>query len=1010
MQAFVKESQRIIKKASENNKIAFFVGAGVSINSGFPSWTELVEEFKKGLDLDKEKLQKLDLLKIPQYYFNSRGEKEYNDIVKTVFNIPMETNELHYAILNFDPQYIVTTNYDQLLELAAEERGMFYNVIAKDADLPYSTNNKNIVKMHGDLQNMNFVLKEDDYLSYDSNFRLISNFIKTILSTHVVVFVGYSLQDTDFNLLFQSVKDVLQKDFQQAYLLITDPFDMLEYEYYKKRGINVLYYDQIMTYYDSEDCESISIGERTRKMLEFLHKGENEVSDDINGQIDLMYNKLQGLHRFDRLRQKDIQLIFDHKQAYVQNDMVHIHHESIEYYAAFITALRDFKQYEQHGSINCIKDDERRWIVKNNEHKIKRILNCLTKADVKGFMFYKNAKNFEEWKPESFIISENNEESLSRDNHVGNMLLTFDYQMLHNDNKKMILPLKDSWQELKRAFKFYQEDHFFETYTLLKNLSQRALREKDFFIYLLSEFNRKNVGRILADDLFTLRRITEEQWEEIKEEVKLINVEDIYLNMPKTLKSSLQFMQEYINFSFVYMKSKDMVQFVEKFRKDLKSQSTHNYGGTIGKLKKQLKEFWFFTNENSFMIEHFSDVRSLYYSYVRSAIESHINMQKKSAEDDDSISSFAREKIGLEYLDSWDVFFMVRYLKAKQIRELFEEFHINEMKLRKHDIDNSVNILKNMAELYENLPFDDSRNEYVLSWLIIHSKVKFNEDQISTILDCLMILLKDRKCMSAHNDVIREMNRFIVLQSNLSKEILQIEQLKLILEYLMTNYFLGLEKPNEIPLLYIFINNLCDILFEINNKYKLKVNHDLFRREELFTSISNWINIFLPLSKILDKEKLDVLKKQLIKYLENTFDVEVYTHALRTPLLLEDDKLKESYEEKLFAAISDSSIAEKKKQVLQLTGAIFLRGDLLNPDRFLKFKGVQSEYDWLVDPGNFNYEKFNIAWLTKYYGWVHEKISECEVTRKKVREVVKKHFLENAPSENELRIFLKYYS
>ncbi|WP_281175062.1 hypothetical protein [Domibacillus robiginosus] len=40
MQAFIQESKRIIKEAADHDKIAFFVEAGVSMNSGLPSWSE----------------------------------------------------------------------------------------------------------------------------------------------------------------------------------------------------------------------------------------------------------------------------------------------------------------------------------------------------------------------------------------------------------------------------------------------------------------------------------------------------------------------------------------------------------------------------------------------------------------------------------------------------------------------------------------------------------------------------------------------------------------------------------------------------------------------------------------------------------------------------------------------------------------------------------------------------------------------------------------------------------
>ena len=66
------------KKAKDQKKLTIFVGAGVSMNSGVPSWGELIKILKNGIELDDDEN---DYLKIPQLYYNQRGEKEYYDTV-----------------------------------------------------------------------------------------------------------------------------------------------------------------------------------------------------------------------------------------------------------------------------------------------------------------------------------------------------------------------------------------------------------------------------------------------------------------------------------------------------------------------------------------------------------------------------------------------------------------------------------------------------------------------------------------------------------------------------------------------------------------------------------------------------------------------------------------------------------------------------------------------------------------------------------------------------------------
>ena len=64
------------------------------------------------------------------------------------------------------------------------------------------SNERYIIKMHGDLKVPNsIVLKESDYLDYEQKHTLISTFIRSLLVNHTFVFLGYSLNDYNLNLI-----------------------------------------------------------------------------------------------------------------------------------------------------------------------------------------------------------------------------------------------------------------------------------------------------------------------------------------------------------------------------------------------------------------------------------------------------------------------------------------------------------------------------------------------------------------------------------------------------------------------------------------------------------------------------------------------------------------------------------------------------------------------------------------------------------------------------------------
>src|SRR5699024_11755201 len=127
-----------IKEANENNKLVAFVGAGVSANSGVPTWNELIKEMAKDIgEFDITRYPDL-FMKIPQYYFNERGEKEYYEkLNEDFYNNKYKTNPIHHEIFKLNPTHIITTNYDTLLEEAAIQEGKFFHTVKQDLDLPY---------------------------------------------------------------------------------------------------------------------------------------------------------------------------------------------------------------------------------------------------------------------------------------------------------------------------------------------------------------------------------------------------------------------------------------------------------------------------------------------------------------------------------------------------------------------------------------------------------------------------------------------------------------------------------------------------------------------------------------------------------------------------------------------------------------------------------------------------------------------------------------------------------
>lgn len=258
---------RLFREKANTNKLIIFVGAGVSCNvKGMPSWRGLVEKMDKSIgyfkctDCEKKKkgckqdckeynnYSSDELLKIPQYVYN-KSKKRYNKILEENIMHDMTIDApISKEIFNLAPAHIITTNYDRLLENCSNIQKENYAVVIRDKDLLDSTKSKYIIKMHGDISNLDtIVLKEADYLNYTQDHVLIEMFVKSLLANHTFLFLGYTLNDYNIKLIINWINYIrdknkaLSKDTKFGYIALDVPkVSKIQQCYFEKNNIGVI--------------------------------------------------------------------------------------------------------------------------------------------------------------------------------------------------------------------------------------------------------------------------------------------------------------------------------------------------------------------------------------------------------------------------------------------------------------------------------------------------------------------------------------------------------------------------------------------------------------------------------------------------------------------------------------------------------------------------------------------------------------------------------------------------
>ena len=194
-----------------------FVGSGVSVWSGLPTWRGLLQRLAeyllgvgKNASLINRELDNNDLLLAASYGFDQLTPQERCEFLRSSFQIPgIVPSQLHYALAQLGARCFITTNYDDLLERALRESwpDQIFNVVTPLQQLEISSIIQSraggfLFKPHGDISSCDsIVLTREDYRRLYGARRNVFEATRTLLASRPVIFVGFGLRDPDFLLV-----------------------------------------------------------------------------------------------------------------------------------------------------------------------------------------------------------------------------------------------------------------------------------------------------------------------------------------------------------------------------------------------------------------------------------------------------------------------------------------------------------------------------------------------------------------------------------------------------------------------------------------------------------------------------------------------------------------------------------------------------------------------------------------------------------------------------------------
>jgi hypothetical protein len=203
----------------EEGAVVPFVGAGLSVEGGFPTWKEHLRQQGRTAGIDPRHIDLL--LENGQYediieeIENSLGRDVFIQEIRDVFSKTGEITNTTLRITELFNDTIITTNYDRLIEQAFETglENAIQIINGMDPHEDPSIDRVTIIKLHGDIKNpARCIFSKNQYDQAYGNEELDSALpIYKLLSYHYrtsnLLFLGCSLNNDRTIQVFQAVKN-----------------------------------------------------------------------------------------------------------------------------------------------------------------------------------------------------------------------------------------------------------------------------------------------------------------------------------------------------------------------------------------------------------------------------------------------------------------------------------------------------------------------------------------------------------------------------------------------------------------------------------------------------------------------------------------------------------------------------------------------------------------------------------------------------------------------------------
>ena len=231
---------QVVERVGSKNFV-LVVGAGISLNSANsagehpPTWAQLLERLAmrysagdsrkhvKALVSREQYLEAAELLRVL-----ARKSGKEDDLLNRIAELTDGAGEaanrfqpatIHETLMNLEPDVIITTNYDKVLERASQNGYNVHSYASTTLGRDVRVGKPVLVKVHGSVDSAtDLILTRSDYARLRAKGSHVLAVLEALLLTRTALFVGYGFNDPDIHLVLENVLGA-QSDVPSHYLL-----------------------------------------------------------------------------------------------------------------------------------------------------------------------------------------------------------------------------------------------------------------------------------------------------------------------------------------------------------------------------------------------------------------------------------------------------------------------------------------------------------------------------------------------------------------------------------------------------------------------------------------------------------------------------------------------------------------------------------------------------------------------------------------------------------------------